>query len=155
MSDAELDKLRSEIGAIDRGLLDALNRRLDLVRRVREHKDAVGARWFDAEREAELLRTLAAENQGPLSERSVTAIFSAVLDLMKQELAAARPPRAAAPAPPASGIERLAIVGTGLLGASVGLAARRAGVRKTTGFDIDAGVLAEARALGAADTAAG
>lgn len=156
MSDRELDALRAEIGAIDRALLDALNRRLDLVRRVREHKDAVGARWFDAEREAELLRALAAENKGPLSERSVTAIFSAVLDLMKQELAASRPPRAAAaPAAPAPGLERLAIIGTGLLGASVGLAARRAGVRKTTGFDIDADVLAEARALGAADTAAG
>ena len=151
----ELAELRAAIAGIDRALLDALNRRLELVGRVREHKDATGTRRVDAEREAELLRALVAENRGPLSERSVTAIFSAVLDLMKQELAAERPPQAAAPAPArAAGVASLALIGTGLIGASVALAAKRAGVRGVAGFDVDATVLGEARALGAVDTAA-
>ncbi|MBA2384582.1 MAG: prephenate dehydrogenase/arogenate dehydrogenase family protein, partial [Actinobacteria bacterium] len=34
-------------------------------------------------------------------------------------------------------ISRLAIVGTGLIGASVGLAARRAGVERVAGWDPD------------------
>jgi chorismate mutase len=154
MSERELEALRREINALDRQLLEALNRRLELVAEVRGHKDAAGARWIDADREAELLRALVTENSGPLSAPAVEAIFSAVLDVMKQELAAERPARAAgAPARQAgSGIERLAVIGTGLVGASVALAARRAGVR-CTGFDVDPAVLAEASALGAVDPA--
>ena len=53
------------------------------------------------------------------------------------------------------GVERLAIVGTGLIGASVGLAAREAGVASVRGWDIDAealGVAAERGALDAAES---
>jgi prephenate dehydrogenase len=147
--DRELEQLREEISALDRTLLDTLNRRLELVERVRGHKDAAGERWIDAERETELLRALAAENRGPLSERAVTAIFTAILDVMKQEVAAARPARpAAVAAAPAPGVERLAVVGTGLVGTSVALAARRSGVA-CSGFDADAEVSAEAAVLGA------
>jgi prephenate dehydrogenase len=145
----ELDQLRAEITALDRALLDTLNRRLELVERVRERKEQAGERWIDSERETELLSGLVAENRGPLSERAVTAIFTAVLDVMKQELAASRPARPAAPAAgTTSGVARLAVVGTGLVGTSVALAARRAGVA-CAGYDTDAGVLAEAAALGA------
>jgi prephenate dehydrogenase len=50
---------------------------------------------------------------------------------------------------------RLAIVGTGLIGASVGLAAKRAGVLHVTGFDPDAAALEQAAERGALDTSAG
>ena len=36
-------------------------------------------------------------------------------------------------------VARLAVVGTGLIGASVGLAARRAGVARVLGWDPDGG----------------
>ena len=52
-------------------------------------------------------------------------------------------------------MHRLAIVGTGLIGASVGLAAKRAGVGSVAGFDVDRDALAAARARGAVDEAAG
>ena len=51
-------------------------------------------------------------------------------------------------------IQRLAIVGTGLIGASVGLAAKRAGVASVSGFDPDPEALALARERGALDSAA-
>jgi prephenate dehydrogenase len=153
VSSDDLDALRTEITALDRGVLDALNRRLELVSLVRGHKDLAGARWIDAEREAELLRGLATDNRGPLSERAVTAIFTAVLDVMKQEVAAERRPRGTAASRPGAGIERLAIIGTGLVGTSVALAARRAGVA-CAGFDVDSDVLAEASGLGAVRSAA-
>jgi prephenate dehydrogenase len=145
MADAlpELAALRAEIAAVDRTLLDALNRRLELVKNVREHKDATNVRFVDAERESALLRELESVNRGPLSERGVNAIFSAVLDVMKQELQVERPP-APSPGPQAVGIERMAIVGTGLLGTSVGLAAARAGVAKVAAFDADATRLRQA-----------
>ena len=52
-------------------------------------------------------------------------------------------------------MHRLAIVGTGLIGASVGLAAKRAGAGSVAGFDVDRDALAAARARGAVDEAAG
>jgi len=50
-------------------------------------------------------------------------------------------------------VTRLAIVGTGLIGASVGLAARRAGVEQVRGWDPDAAHLATAAERGALDVA--
>src|SRR3954462_6964388 len=50
-------------------------------------------------------------------------------------------------------VERLAIVGTGLIGASVGLAAREAGVASVRGWDIDADALGVAGERGAIDAA--
>ncbi|HET9938503.1 MAG TPA: prephenate dehydrogenase/arogenate dehydrogenase family protein [Gaiella sp.] len=51
-------------------------------------------------------------------------------------------------------IGRLAVVGTGLIGASVALAARRAGVASVAGWDPDAEFLAVAAERGAVDAAA-
>lgn len=48
---------------------------------------------------------------------------------------------------------RLAVVGTGLIGASAGLAARRAGAVTVTGWDEDSGALGAAGARGAVDPA--
>ena len=139
----ELAALRAEIAAVDRTLLDALNHRLELVSSVRAHKDATNVRFVDAERESALLRELANVNRGPLSERGVNAIFSAVLDVMKQELQVDRPSAPAA-RPQAVGVERLAIIGTGLLGTSVGLAAARAGIASVAAFDADPNRLRQA-----------
>lgn len=50
-------------------------------------------------------------------------------------------------------ISRLAIIGTGLIGASVGLAAKRAGVSRVVGFDADAEALSVALERGAVDEA--
>jgi prephenate dehydrogenase len=150
----ELESLRNQISELDRQLLDLLNRRLELVAAVRDHKDAVGERWIDPEREAELLQALVTANRGPLSERGVTSIFSAVLDVLKQEVAADR--RAPEPTGTATerprAVERLAVVGTGLVGTSVALAAGRAGTR-CRGFDADTGVLERAAARGGIEPA--
>jgi prephenate dehydrogenase len=51
-------------------------------------------------------------------------------------------------------VSSLAIVGTGLLGASVGLAARRAGIEQVAGFDADGAALAAASERGAVTRAA-
>lgn len=151
---SELEALRSEISELDRRLLELLNRRLELVASVRDYKDSAGERWIDPEREADLLQALVAANPGPLSERGVTSIFSAVLDVLKQEVAADR----SAPASPGRVaerqrvVERIAVVGTGLIGTSVALAAGRTGTR-CHGFDSDPGVLQGAASRGAVEQA--
>jgi prephenate dehydrogenase/chorismate mutase len=149
----DLSDLRGRISALDRELLERLNRRLELVAQVQERKQEAGARQIDAKREAELLQELAAANAGPLSEDAVRSLFSAVLDVMKQELQgeprqdAAEQARTALPA----ALHTIAVIGTGLLGASVALAAKRAGVAEVRGFDADAATLREAREAGAVD----
>lgn len=143
MADPELTNLRQEIAALDRELLGALNRRLDLVRRIAEHKAETGAPAIDAQREAELLADLAAANRGPLSEQGVRTAFSALLDVLKQELRAGRTPAdggAAATKQPA--VASLAVIGTGLVGASVARAAQRSGVGRVVGWDADQRTLA-------------
>jgi prephenate dehydrogenase len=50
-------------------------------------------------------------------------------------------------------VTRLAVIGTGLIGASAGLAARRAGIDAVTGWDTDADALAVAVERGAVDAA--
>src|SRR5688572_559897 len=52
-------------------------------------------------------------------------------------------------------VSRLALVGTGLIGASVGLGAKRAGVEHVTGWDPDGEALRVAGVRGAHDAAAG
>ena len=100
----DLNRLREEIGALDRSVLETLNRRLELVRRITRHKQETGTPLIDAERESELLRELADANAGPLSERAVQGVFAAVLDVMKQEARgetrAARSPLRGPPRPP-------------------------------------------------------
>ncbi|HUQ23425.1 MAG TPA: prephenate dehydrogenase/arogenate dehydrogenase family protein [Gaiellaceae bacterium] len=50
-------------------------------------------------------------------------------------------------------VRSLAVVGTGLIGASVGLAARRTGIQQVTGWDVDEAHLATAAERGAVDAA--
>jgi prephenate dehydrogenase len=52
-------------------------------------------------------------------------------------------------------LRRLAIVGTGLIGASIGLAAKRTGVERVAGYDADTDALALAVERGAVDSPAG
>jgi prephenate dehydrogenase len=154
----ELEGLRDRIADIDREVLDALNRRLELVRQVRAHKEETGAPLIDAQREAELLDELARANSGPLGEDALRSLFAAVLDVMKQETqdASMRLVRDRE-RPPAAPVSRLAIVGTGLVGTSVALAARRAGIASVRGWDADPATLREAsleRAASPADAVA-
>jgi prephenate dehydrogenase len=154
-ADPELTSLREQIEAIDREVLDALNRRLPLVARVREHKIATGAPLIDAQREAELLEELVRANDGPLSARGVHAVFTAVLDVMKQETRGEE--RAGAPQVESrarrTGVGAVAVVGTGLVGSSVALAARRAGVGRIAGWDVDERRLREAAGAGGVEAA--
>jgi prephenate dehydrogenase len=141
----DLRALRAQITALDHEVLGALNQRRRLVERVREHKQETGAPAIDAQREAELLHELADANPGPLSARAVHSVFTAVLDVMKQEVYAEPRAEVAArhatrPAAPAS----VAVIGTGLIGSSVGLAAKHAGVKRVVGWDADGATLADA-----------
>jgi chorismate mutase len=67
-------------------VLDALNRRLELVARLKHHKEETGLAFLDPERERQMLAELRAANVGPLSDEGVEVLLRALLDLTKAEL---------------------------------------------------------------------
>lgn len=77
MAKDDISKLRSEIDALDRELLALINRRAALAQRIGALKQ--GAQAYRPEREAEILRRVAAENPGPLSASGVAAVFGEVI----------------------------------------------------------------------------
>ena len=87
MTDPTVQRLRDEISALDRTILDAVNRRIDLVASLRRHKQEVGLPFLDPERERALLDDLVSANSGPLSDEGVGDLFRELLDLTKREVA--------------------------------------------------------------------
>jgi chorismate mutase/prephenate dehydratase len=86
VSDHELERLRGEVAAADLGLLTLVNRRLELVREIRAHKEANGLPFLDPGQEERLLTRLKEANTGPLSADGVEHLFREVLALIKREL---------------------------------------------------------------------
>ena len=86
--DPVVDDLRERITEQDLAVLAAVNRRLQLVGELREHKLAQGWGFVDQGREERLLDALAGKNPGPLSEAGLRELFTSVLALTKRELGA-------------------------------------------------------------------
>ncbi len=83
--DHSVRELRDRIAAVDRELLDALNRRVALVARIKRAKDDRGLAFVDRAREQELLDALARVNKGPLSPEGVREVFRTILEVGKRE----------------------------------------------------------------------
>lgn len=86
----EIRKLRDEIDSLDSELLSLVNRRAAIAKRVGEVKQ--GGPAYRPEREAEILRRVAAANPGPLPAERVTGIFREVISAcrgMEQAIRAA------------------------------------------------------------------
>jgi chorismate mutase len=84
--DPVVRELRDQIAANDLALLEALNRRVELVRQLKEHKDVRGLEFVDPEQERRLLDRLTAANRGPLSDEAVRKLYRMLLDLTKREV---------------------------------------------------------------------
>lgn len=79
MSDDKLKPLREKIDAIDRQLLDLLNQRAQIARQVGHVKAETNAPVFRPEREAQVLRSVADCNPGPLESDDVQTIFREIM----------------------------------------------------------------------------
>ena len=77
---ARLDAIRREIDALDAELLDLLNRRGRAALEVASVKNhEAEPRFYRPEREAALLRRLAAINEGPLPDAEVVRLFREIV----------------------------------------------------------------------------
>jgi chorismate mutase len=84
--DPIIRQLREQISDADRTLVQALNKRLELVARLKRYKESRGIEFVDPEREEWMLSYLQRVNRGPLSGDGLRAFFSGVLDLTKNEV---------------------------------------------------------------------
>jgi chorismate mutase len=86
-SDRVLAQLRDQITDTDRALIETINKRLELVARIKRYKAVRGLPFLDPDREAWMLSYLSRANRGPLSPQGLREIYVEVLDLTKREVA--------------------------------------------------------------------
>lgn len=80
-------QLREQISDNDLVVVNAINKRLRLVKRLKEYKTSRGFEFVDQAREDWMLSYLTRANGGPLSEKGLREIYGALLDLTKREVA--------------------------------------------------------------------
>ena len=86
MTDPVLAELRRQISEIDQSIVEAFNRRLEVVAQIKRHKDEHGIAFVDPDREAEMLSQQASENRGPLTDEGLRALYAELLALTKREV---------------------------------------------------------------------
>jgi chorismate mutase len=90
MSDPAQDpfvrQMREQISDNDRALVAAVNKRLQLVARLKSYKESRGFDFVDTTREELMLQDLLRANRGPLSAEGLSALYTEVLTLTKREV---------------------------------------------------------------------
>jgi chorismate mutase len=84
--DPIMRQLREAISDNDRKLVDGLNKRLELVARLKRYKESRGIGFVDPEREEWMLSYLQRANRGPMSAEGLREFFTRVLELTKREV---------------------------------------------------------------------
>jgi chorismate mutase len=85
-ADPIIRRLREQVSDNDRALVEAINARLRLVRKLKEYKESRGLGFVDPEREEWMLRDVSRSNRGPLSQDGLERIYQELLDLTKREV---------------------------------------------------------------------
>ena len=85
-ADPVVRQLREQISDNDRAIIEAVNKRLKLVARLKDYKVSRGFDFVDPDREEWMVRYLARANRGPLTEEGLREIFEELLELTKREV---------------------------------------------------------------------
>lgn len=84
--DPTIREIREQISELDRGIVQAVNERIELVARLKHYKQENGLPFLDPDRERALLAELERLNQGPLTDEGLRELVHTVLELTKREL---------------------------------------------------------------------
>jgi chorismate mutase len=85
--DPVVRQLREQISDTDLAIVEAINKRLKLVRRLKDYKSSRGFEFVDQAREDWMLAYVTRANGGPLSAEGLREIYGSLLDLTKREVA--------------------------------------------------------------------
>ena len=84
--DPVIRNMREQLSDNDRALVEAINKRLRLVAKLKGYKESRGFDFLDPEREEWMLRDISRANRGPLSQEGLEEIYKEILDLTKREV---------------------------------------------------------------------
>jgi chorismate mutase / prephenate dehydratase len=84
--DQQIQELRAQISDNDRAIVKALNKRIELVARLKRHKESRGLAFVDPQQEESVLRDLSRANRGPLSQEGLRGLYREILELTKREV---------------------------------------------------------------------
>src|SRR6266404_7022851 len=90
MAEAALDKLRSQIDALDAQIVELLNARAQIVVQVGKIKQSTNAPIYAPDREKAVLEKVRQLNKGPLADRCLDAVYR---ELMSGSFALEKPLR--------------------------------------------------------------
>jgi len=79
-----LDELRDQIEVLDEALLRLLNERMGLSLEIGKIKRREGREIYDPAREERLLAVLSDQNEGPMTDDALEAIYRAVLKASRE-----------------------------------------------------------------------
>jgi chorismate mutase len=87
-TDPVIRNYREQISDNDLKILEALNKRVKLVKSLKDYKEAHGLSFYDAAQEDWVVTYLCRANRGPLSNEGLREIFGLILQCAKREAAA-------------------------------------------------------------------
>ena len=85
-TDSVIQDYRRRIDEIDRGIVEALHRRVELVKELKAYKETQGLDFLDAAREERVLAQWSGEG-GPASPEGLREMGRTILEWTKREVA--------------------------------------------------------------------
>jgi chorismate mutase len=86
-TDPVIRQYREQISDNDLKILEALNKRIKLVQKLKEYKESQGLDFYDPAREGWVLTYLSRSNRGPLSDEGLREVFALIIETSKKEAA--------------------------------------------------------------------
>ncbi|MCE5254982.1 MAG: chorismate mutase [Actinomycetia bacterium] len=86
-TDPVIRSYREQISDNDLKILEALNRRVKLVKRLKDYKESQGLSFYDPAQEDWVITYLCRANPGPLSNEGLREIYQLILQWAKREAA--------------------------------------------------------------------
>jgi len=87
-TDPVIKQYREQISDNDLKILEAINKRIKLVKTLKDYKESHGFSFYDPAQEDWVVTYLCRANRGPISNEGLREIYSLVLQVAKREAAA-------------------------------------------------------------------
>jgi len=80
----DLDTLRKRVDAIDGEIVRQLNKRAEIVLKIRDAKKSAGIPLHDPERELRVLNKVMAASDGPLDDETIRHLYRHIMQHMRE-----------------------------------------------------------------------
>jgi chorismate mutase len=87
-NDPVVKQYREQISDNDIKILEALNKRIKLVKSLKDYKDTHGLSFYDPAQEDWVITYLCRANRGPLTNEGLREVYQLILQVAKREAAA-------------------------------------------------------------------